>query len=274
MKTIIVPTDFSAVSINALHYALNMAKEIGASVTLFHAYQIPVSFSEVPVVTITMEEMQSQTDKKMNELKNSVEHISSGEVAIHIKNALGDTIEELENLCIAEDVFSVVMGTRGAGAMEVLFLGSTTLSAINQLKVPVMIIPPGATYRPIKKLGFACDYSQVADSTPIREIRELCQTFRAELKVLNVDYENRKFTPEVPISLTKVHELLDPLDPEYHFIDDPNVEDGINKFAETHGIDMLITIPKKHRLLDNIFRKSHTRKLALHAHVPIVAIHE
>jgi nucleotide-binding universal stress UspA family protein len=274
MKTIIVPTDFSAVSINALHYALNMAKEIGASVTLFHAYQIPVSFSEVPVVTITMEEMQSQTDKKMNELKNSVEHISSGEVAIHIKNALGDTIEELENLCIAEDVFSVVMGTRGAGAMEVLFLGSTTLSAINQLKVPVMIIPPGATYRPIKKLGFACDYSQVAYSTPIREIRELCQTFRAELKVLNVDYENRKFTPEVPISLTKVHELLDPLDPEYHFIDDPNVEDGINKFAETHGIDMLITIPKKHRLLDNIFRKSHTRKLALHAHVPIVAIHE
>jgi nucleotide-binding universal stress UspA family protein len=226
-----------------------MAKEIGASVTLFHAYQIPVSFSEVPVVTITMEEMQSQTDKKMNELKNSVEHISSGEVAIHVKNALGDTIEELENLCIAEDVFSVVMGTRGAGAMEVLFLGSTTLSAINQLKVPVMIIPPGATYRPIKKLGFACDYSQVAD-------------------------ENRKFTPEVPISLTKVHELLDPLDPEYHFIDDPNVEDGINKFAETHGIDILITIPKKHRLLDNIFRKSHTRKLALHAHVPIVAIHE
>jgi nucleotide-binding universal stress UspA family protein len=274
MKTIIVPTDFSAVSINALHYALNMAKEIGASVTLFHAYQIPVSFSEVPVVTITMEEMQSQTDKKMNELKNSVEHISSGEVAIHVKNALGDTIEELENLCSAEDVFSVVMGTRGAGAMEVLFLGSTTLSAINQLKVPVMIIPPGATYRPIKKLGFACDYSQVADPTPIREIRELCQTFRAELKVLNVDYENRKFTPEVPISLTKVHELLDPLDPEYHFIDDPNVEDGINKFAETHGIDMLITIPKKHRLLDNIFRKSHTRKLALHAHVPIVAIHE
>lgn len=274
MKTIIVATDFSAVSINALHYALNMAKEIGASVTLFHAFQIPVAFSEVPVVTITMEEMQSQTDKKMNELKKSVEHISSGEVAVHVKNSLGDTVEELEKVCSTVDVFSVVMGTRGAGAIEVLFLGSTTLSAINQLKVPVMIIPPGATYRPIKKLGFACDYAQVAASTPIKEIRDLCEIFGAELKVLNVDYENRKFTAEVPISLTKVNELLEPLDPEYHFIDDPDVEDGINKFAETHGIDMLITIPKKHRLLDNIFRKSHTRQLALHAHVPIVAIHE
>jgi nucleotide-binding universal stress UspA family protein len=158
--------------------------------------------------------------------------------------------------------------------MEVLFLGSTTLSAVQHLHVPVMIIPPGASYRPIKKLGFACDYFQVAETTPIKEITELCSIFGAELKVLNVDYKNRHFTPEVPMALTKVNELLEPLNPEYHFIDDPDIEDGINRFAETHGIDMLITIPKKHRLLDGIFRKSHTTDLALHAHVPIVAIHE
>jgi nucleotide-binding universal stress UspA family protein len=274
MKTIIVPTDFSPVAINALHYAINMAKDFSFNVTLFHAYQIPVAFSEVPVVTISMEEMQSQTEDKMNDLKKSVEHITSGEVLINIKYSLGDTIEELEKLCSTENVFSVVMGTRGAGAIEVLFLGSTTLSAINHLHVPVMIIPPGASYRPIKKLGFACDYSQVAETTPIKEITELCTIFGAELKVLNVDYKNRHFTPEVPMALTKVNKLLEPLNPEYHFIDDPDIEDGINKFAETHNIDMLITIPKKHRLLDGIFRKSHTRELALHAHVPIVAIHE
>lgn len=166
------------------------------------------------------------------------------------------------------------MGTRGASAIEALFLGSTTLSAVNHLHVPVMIIPPGAIYRPIKKLGFACDYSQVAATTPIIEITEICHSFNAELKVLNVDYKNRHFTGEVPLSLTKVNDLLEPLNPEYFFIDDPNIEDGINAFAETHDIDMLITIPKKHRLLDSIFRKSHTRELALHAHIPIVAIHE
>lgn len=274
MKTVIVPTDFSPVSVNALHYAINMAKEIGCAVTLFHAYQIPVAFSEVPVVTISMEEMERQTDEKLTELKKNVEHVTSGNVTIHIKSALGDTVEELEKLCNSENVFSVVMGTRGAGAMEVLFLGSTTLSAVNHLHVPVMIIPPGARFRPIQTIGFACDYSQVAASTPIKEISELCEIFGAELKVLNVDYENRQFTAEVPLALTKVYELLEPLNPEYHFIDDPDIEDGINKFADTHGIDMLITIPKKHRLLDGIFRKSRTRELALHAHVPIVAIHE
>ena len=63
-------------------------------------------------------------------------------------------------------------------------------------------------------------------------------------------------------------------DPDFHYIDDPDIEEGINAFAETHGIELLITIPKKHKLLDKIFQRSHTRELAMHAHVPILAIHE
>ncbi len=274
MKTFVVPTDFSPVSVNAMNYAINMAKDIHASVILFHAYQVPVAFSEVPVVTISLDEMKKQSDEKMLELKHSVEHITSGEVDVRIHNVLGDTIEELENLCQTEKPFGIIMGTHGAGAIETLFLGSTTLSALNRLHVPVMIIPPGATYKRIHRIGFACDYSQVAESTPIQEISKWIRLFDARLKVLNVDYNNRQFNPNVPMSLTKVHELLAPLNPDFHFIDDPDIEEGINAFAETHGIELLITIPKKHKLLGKIFQRSHTRTLAMHAHVPILAIHE
>jgi nucleotide-binding universal stress UspA family protein len=274
MKTLIVPTDFSPVSVNAMNYAINMAKDIHAGVILFHAYQVPVAFSEVPVVTISLEEMKLQSDQKMQELKESVQHVTSGEVDIRVHNVLGDTIEELEMLCNTEKPFAVVMGTHGAGTIETMFLGSTTMSTINRLHVPVMIVPPGATFKPIHRIGFACDYSQVAESTPITEIKKWVSLFDAKLKVLNVDYNNRQFNPNVPMSLTKVHELLAPLNPDFHYIDDPDIEEGINAFAETHGIELLITIPKKHKLLDKIFQRSHTRTLALHAHVPILAIHE
>lgn len=274
MKTIIVPTDFSPVSVNAMNYAINLAKDIYASVILFHAYQVPVAFSEVPVITISLDDIKKQNEEKMAELKQNVEHVSSGSVEIRTHNVLGDTIEELELLCDTEKPFCIVMGTRGAGALETMFLGSTTLSAINRLHVPVIIVPPGAVFKRIKRIGFACDYSQVAESTPIEEISRWVRLFDAKLKVLNVDYENRQFNPNVPMSLTKVHELLKPLNPDFHYIDDPDVEEGLNAFAETHAIDMLITIPKKHRLLDKIFQRSHTRNLALHAHIPIVAIHE
>jgi nucleotide-binding universal stress UspA family protein len=274
MKSLIVPTDFSPVSVNAMNYALNLAKDIHAGIILFHAYQVPVAFSEVPVVTISLEEMKLQSDQKMQELKESVQHVASGEVEIRVHNVLGDTIEELEMLCNAEKPFAVVMGTRGAGTIETMFLGSTTMSAVNRLHVPVLIVPPGASFKIIHRIGFACDYSQVAETTPISEIKKWVNLFDAKLKVLNVDYKNRQFNPNVPMSLTKVHELLAPLNPDFHYIDDPEIEEGINAFAETHGIELLITIPKKHKLLDKIFQRSHTRTLALHAHVPILAIHE
>jgi nucleotide-binding universal stress UspA family protein len=73
--------------------------------------------------------------------------------------------------------------------------------------------------------------------------------------------------------MARVKATLDSLNPEYHFIDDPDVDKAINIFAETHGIDMLVTSPKKHRFLDGLFRKSHTRELAMYAHVPLLALH-
>jgi len=57
MKTLIVPTDFSPVSINAMNYAADMALNIDASLLLLHVYQIPVTFTEVPVVNISLEEI-------------------------------------------------------------------------------------------------------------------------------------------------------------------------------------------------------------------------
>ena len=274
MKTLVVPTDFSPVSINAMNYAINLAKDIYAEVVLFHAYQVPVAFSEVPVVTISLDEMKKQTDEKMQELRHGAQHVTSGAVNIRAHNVLGDTVEELELFCQKEKPLAVVMGTHGAGALETIFMGSTTISTIHRIECPVIIVPPGAVFKNIHQIGFACDYSQVAESTPIEEIKKWINLFDAKLKVLNVDYNNRQFNPNVPMSLTKVHELLDPLKPEFHYIDDPDIEEGINTFAEKHGIDMLITIPRKHKLLGKIFQRSRTRTLALHAHVPILAIHE
>lgn len=273
MKTIIVPTDFSPVSVNAMNYALNLARHIEARVILFHAYQVPVAFSEVPVVTISMEEMKRQTDERMEELRKSVEHVTSGELDVSTRNVLGDTSEELENIARELNPFAIVMGTRGAGAVETILMGSTTLTAVNRLHVPVMIIPPGASYRPIKTIGFACDYSRVAEDAPIQQVTKICSMFGAKLKVLNVDYDNRHFTADVPAGMARVKELLNPLNPDYYFLDDPDVDNAINAFAETHGIDLLITIPKKHRFLEGLFKKSHTRELAVHAHVPLLAIH-
>ncbi|HEX4875400.1 MAG TPA: universal stress protein, partial [Chitinophagaceae bacterium] len=69
MKTIIIPTDFSPVATNAMHFGIDMAKSIGASVILLHVYQVPVSYTDTPIVLISVEELKKEAEQKLKKLQ-------------------------------------------------------------------------------------------------------------------------------------------------------------------------------------------------------------
>jgi nucleotide-binding universal stress UspA family protein len=275
MKTIIVPTDFSPVATNAMNFAADMALNINASLMLFHVYQVPVSMTDVPVVLVSADELRKESEVKLEALKNALTHIHSGKIKIYTESKMGDISDELEDLCKHINPFAVVMGTKGASGIEKMLFGSNTLTAIRHLKWPVIVVPPGKEYgKGIKKIGFACDFQRVVENTPVQFIKNMVREFNAELHVLNVDYESRNFKPETPEQSLLLHTLLEDLNPNYHFINHIDIEDGINEFAESNNIDLLITIPKKHKLLDSIFKSSSTKQLVTQSHVPVMCVHE
>ena len=275
MKTIIVPTDFSPIATNAMNFAADMAANINASLMLLHVYQVPVSMTDVPVVMVSSEELRKSSETKLQEIKDDLTHITSGKIKIYTEARMGDVSDELEDVCKHIHPFAVIMGTRGASGVERILFGSTTLTAIRHLKWPVIVVPPGKEYGTgIKKIGFACDFEKVIESTPVQFIKNMVKEFGAELHVLNVDYEGKHFKPETPEESMMLHTLLEDLNPNYHFIDHADVEDGINDFVEKNNIDLLITIPKKHKLLDGLFKKSSTKQLVTQSHVPVMCVHE
>lgn len=275
MKAIIVPTDFSPVATNAMNFAADMAININASLVLVNVYQVPVSMTDVPVVLISADELRKDSELKLRELKESLTHITSGKIRIYSEARMGDIVDELGEVCKKIQPFAVIMGTKGTSGVERMLFGSTTLNAIRHLKWPVIVVPPGKEYGAgIKKIGFACDFDKVVESTPVQFIKNMVKEFGAELHVLNVDHENRHFKPETPEESLMLQTLLEDLDPQYHFIDNKDVEDGINEFAERNNIDLLITIPKKHGLLDNLFKHSSTKELITQSHVPVMCVHE
>lgn len=275
MKTIIVPTDFSPIATNAMNFAADMAVNINASLMLLHVYQVPVSMTDVPVVLVSAEELRKSSETKLEEIKDALTHITSGKIKVYTEARLGDVSDELEDVCKHIQPFAVIMGTRGTTGVERVLFGSTTLTAIRHLKWPVIVVPPGKEYGTgIKKIGFACDFEKVVESTPIQFIRNMVKEFGAELHVLNVDYEGRHFKPETPEESLMLHTLLEDLNPNYHFINHVDIEDGINEFIEENNIDLLITIPKKHKLLDSLFKHSSTKQLVTQSHVPVMCVHE
>ncbi|MBL0268315.1 MAG: universal stress protein [Chitinophagaceae bacterium] len=275
MKTIIIPTDFSPVATNAMHYGLEMARSVNASLLLFHAYQVPVSYSDVPIILVSVDELKKSAEERLETLKKEVEHISSGSVKIYTEAVMGNFSDELENICQKINPFAVVMGSKGSAGIERVLFGSNTLAAIKHITWPVIAVPPGKTYgNGIQKIGFACDFRNIVATTPSAAILDMAKAFNAELHVLNVDYHDKHFKPDTPEQSVMLHTLLESANPEYHFIEHRDVEDGINEFADKNNLDLLITIPKKHKLLEGLFHRSSTKELIVQSHVPVMCIHE
>lgn len=275
MKTIIVSTDFSPVSLNAVNFAADMALAIDASLLLFNAYNVPVSYSDVPIVLVSVDELRKGSEQQLEALKDKVTHVTSGKVKIYTESRMGNTVDELEELCKKIQPFAVVMGAKGKTGLEKVVFGSTTLTAIRHLTWPVICVPPGKEFGSgIKKVGFACDFRQVVETTPVQFIKQIVKAFNAELHILNVDNNNKHFKPETPEQSFLLHNLLEELQPHYHFINDTDIEDGVNKFAETNNLDLVIAIPKKHKLLEGIFKASSTRQLVFQSHIPVLCVHE
>ena len=275
MKTLIVPTDFSPVAINAMNYAAEMALSIDASLLLVHVYQVPVTISDVPVVLVPVEELKSTSEARLSDLKKGLQRFTNDRIRIYTESVLGDTIDQLKALCERIRPLVVVMGTHGAGGgWERRIMGSTTLSAIRHLKSPVMAIPPGTTFKGLKKIGLACDYKDVMHSMPIELIRNILSAFPATLEVLNVDYNKEHFDAETPLESAHLESLLGNVKPNYHFLNNEDVTEGIMEFAETNNLDVIMVIPKKHRLWEGLFRKSNSGDMVEHSHIPVMALHD
>lgn len=277
MKTLVVPTDFSPVAANAVNYAVDMAIAINSSLVLINVYQPPIVYSDMPVPPVSidsLEEIKQASEEKLQEQKREVQRITAGKVKIYTESRMGNIVDEVEKLCNSIDPFAIIMGSYGSNGLEKLLMGSTTLKTIRHIKYPVIVVPPGTSYKGIRKIGLACDYKNIIESTPVDFIKNIVNEFGAELHVLNIDQNDSHHNKEALVESAWLEALLDNIKPNYYFLDRDDVVEGINEFAEMNNLDMVMIIPKKHNLLDGIFHKSKSKEFITHSHIPIVSIHE
>ena len=277
MKTIIVPTDFSRISLNAANYAAEMASSINADLSLFHVCLLPITtYGDVPYPIENMDSSLSSAEDKILYVKNDLAKKTGGKVKIDTEVRVAATVTgELANYCKENQPYAVVMGTQGTSAIERIFFGSNTINAVKHLAWPVIVVPPEAKFSNIKRIGLACDLKNVDESVPFSQIRSLVNEFNAELYILHINPDGGKgYTTEKTIESRSVQNMLDDLHPFYRFLDYDDIENGLEEFAETNNLDLLIIVPKRHNIIDKLFHKSHSKKMVLHTHVPVIAMHD
>jgi nucleotide-binding universal stress UspA family protein len=271
MKTILIATDFSPAALNAATYATDMAQVIDANLILFHSYQVPVSYAEVPVA-VNMSDLVKDAQTRMNQVKDELLKRSSNRINIDTRIQEGAFFYELKRICEAVKPYAVVMGSQGTSAVERFLFGGHAVHAMQSLDWPLITVPPAVHFSAVKKIGLACDFDKVVDTTPVEEIKMLVNDFNASLHVLNTG-KRTEYNPDIVFESGMLQEMIGSLKPQYHFITAGNTDEGIMDFVEKNGIDLLLVLPKRRGILKKLVHKSTTKQFVLHSHVPVMAIH-
>jgi nucleotide-binding universal stress UspA family protein len=271
MKTIILATDFSPAAVNAANYAANMALAINADLLLLHVFQLSINYYAVPI-EITEQEMKEESQHNLNVLKNDLLKITGNKLVINTEVVNNHFFDGLAEACERILPYAVIMGSQGTTATERFFFGGHAVYAMQHLQWPLITVPIGTTFSSIKRIGLACDFDRAALTTPVEEVITLVKEFKAELHILNVDSEE-SFDPDMIFESNLLKKMLLPLHPIYHLSNAENINEAIMDFSEKQNINLLIVVPKQHRLLEKLLTSSHTKQLVLHCHVPVAALH-
>ncbi len=259
METIIAPTDFSLVSLNAVNYAADMAMATNSSLLILHANEPPLGAKT--------DYDEKEIEEKLIALKENLNVHTGGKIKISSKELNGMIETELPKICSYKDPFAIVMATHGPSLRKLFFIGSITIYLSRNLKYPVIVVPENAVFKPVVKIALATDMKDIYE-LPVVKISSVVVAFNAELHIVHVNRTNTKFHSE-SAEVKTLNKYLRHLDPKFHFINDgKNVQNGILSFANEHDIDMILTFPKKHSL----FHNSQSKQLIFNSTVTVMTI--
>ena len=137
-----MPTDFSDGSMRAFETAVDLARDSGARLTLFHVHHVPATvFPDVilPMTPDLLRDIEHSAGLVLDRWRDRA--IAAG-VSADVRTALGGTADEI---CAAADAIGadlIVIGTHGRGGLSHALLGSVAEKVVRKAPCPVLTVRP------------------------------------------------------------------------------------------------------------------------------------
>ncbi|MFC6998124.1 universal stress protein [Rufibacter roseus] len=272
MKTLLVPTDFSANAANAIAFAVQLLNQLRGKLILVHAVDSQILGLPEEGGTINPEVF----------LKNGyLEELNKISRTLRLENGFRFEVETIcestpLSTCIANAVAAhkvdlIVMGTRGASNFLDKLLGTNTWAVMEETTCPVLAIPAKATYKGFKYITYASDFEK-EESNNLRQLFHIAEPLNAEVQVLNVKTEDQ-------LNLVPDEQIIAEIAQEYKArpfkisqIKARNVVEGIKAFTKANQVDVVAVALQKHNVWETLFNSSVTSQLAFESTLPLLAL--
>ncbi|RYU93054.1 universal stress protein [Emticicia agri] len=270
MKRILLTTDFSVVSENALRYVVGLLGNHACEFTFLHAYYSFPSDSSTEASFSLFEAIYSRSKANMRQFISTAEKIDTRQ--IHTFKSLllpASPAGAMNFLSYQHDFDLVVAGANGKG--EDIFFGNMATDIVRYVPANAIIVPEKVNLSPLRSVVMAVDAQTMCSFQELSGLKAILEKNGATLILLNV--QKHKHQDKEPLPTYDYHFFFKGITVIDYPIYAKNLEDGIAKYLNFHEADMLVTITRQRSFLEGFFNRPVSTKLASNPLVPLMSIY-
>jgi nucleotide-binding universal stress UspA family protein len=277
MKTILVPTDFSLLSENALRTAASIAKTMHAKILVVHMVGIKDTL-------LSREETRSALESvfylKLAEKQFAKFLDHSFLEGIEVKTAIKrhTNFNEINEVAASNDVSLIVMSSNGSSGLHEMLIGSNTEKVVRSSDIPVLVIKQPVSDFALDNGTFACDFT-LENIPAFKKAHKFFTDFDATMNLVFINTPGRNFktSKEIDSLLFNFFKEIGDTNPaerikDVHIICDNTVEEGIFSFSSMNNAD-IIAIPTHGRQgIAHLLNGSISEDVANHSVLPVLTL--
>jgi len=279
MKNILLPTDFSENSWNAIQYALTFFKKSSCKFYLLHVTSISnYAGGESPIIPTGDIIKKTLLKRAKLELHNLLKLIQKLQTNINHNfitlSSYDYFIDAVRNHISENNIDLIVMGTKGATGLKEAIIGSNTGDLITKVKCQVLVVPEKAVFKVPKEIAFPTDYNLFYQTKILNSISDLIKTHNAVIRILHVAKKNETLTAFQNENKNYLNDFFMDEKHSFHKVTNKKIEAGIQCFVESRDIDMIIMIAKNLNFFQQILFKPTVEEISYHTEIPFLVLHE
>lgn len=273
---ILIPTDFSENSWNAIRYALALFEKTPVRFYFLHVipdqedhahHGNPMAMETDDTLTMPRASF-SVFLKKLKKISLSKDHrfyttMEDGAFTGVIRKKIKDY-----------QIDMIVMGTNGASGYKEATVGRNTTDVITRVKCPVLVIPAKAQFVPPKDICLPTDFNNFFKHKVLKTLKSIVDLNDSTLSVLYVSKTSKQLNAFQDDHKNQLKIQLSDLHHSFHFIVDQTLEEAVEAFVRPREIGMIAMMAKNLNFFQHILFHPVARKISYHSEIPFLVLHE
>ncbi|KJD33218.1 hypothetical protein PW52_14310 [Tamlana sedimentorum] len=276
MKNILIPTDFSENSLNAIRYAVSLYKDAACNFYILHVEaEIDNNESNLDihssVINIEKTSINGFLKEFVNRVKKNVTFNKNHQfftIANH-----DSLINSIREEVLLKNIDLIVMGTKGISGCSERTVGTNAGNVITKVKCNTLIVPENAKFEVPKKIAFPTDFSIFYNVNTLLPLTEIIKNNNSEIEFLHISKRDLVLNENQRINIEYLEDYFADISHGFHFLTHTKIENAIQGFVNDKDITLITMLGKNLNYFQHILFHPLAKEISYYKDVPFLVLH-